>query len=210
MKTPFTTEQFFSVFENYNLALFPAQWILLLLGVIAALLIRSNFRARHLAINCFLGLLWLWMGIIYHLLFFADINPAAKVFGVVFIIQGLLFIYNGFRADTLSFNFNKEAKDYAGYFLILFGLLLYPVIGYLVNGSLERTISLGLPCPTTIFTFGFLLLTSAKLPKYMLIIPSLWAIIGFSAVIKFGVYQDVMLPISAMLAIFWLTSRKNI
>jgi hypothetical protein len=210
MKTPFTTEQFFGVFEKYNLALFPAQWILLLLGVIAVFLIHSNVKAKHLIISCFLGFLWLWMGIVYHILFFADINPVANVFGIVFILQGILFFINGFRSEKLSYSFTPSSKDYIGYFLIVFGLLLYPVIGYLVNGALERTISLGLPCPTTIFTFGFLMLTSSKLPRYMLIIPSLWAILAFSAVIKFGVYQDAMLPVSAMLAIFWLVGRKNI
>jgi hypothetical protein len=210
MKTPFTTEQFFGVFEKYNQALFPAQWILILFGVIAVFLIHSNVKTKHQIISCFLGFLWLWMGIVYHILFFAEINPAAIMFGIAFILQGILFFINGFRSEKLIYSFNSLSKDYVGYFLIVFGLLLYPVIGYLVNGSFERTISLGLPCPTTIFTLGFLMLTSAKLPRYMLIIPSLWAILAFSAVINFGVYQDVMLPVSAILAIFWLIGRKNI
>jgi hypothetical protein len=58
----------------------------------------------------------------------------------------------------------------------------------------------GAPCPVVIYTFGMLLL-ARRVPFWLLIIPTLWAIIGTSAVIAFGVVQDIGLVISAVVVI---------
>lgn len=209
MKTPFTTEQFFNVFEKYNSTLFPLQFIILLLGIVGLFLLHSNYSNKNKIIGGFLGAVWIWMGIAYHFVFFAEINKAAFVFGGIFILQGLLILFNSWVKDSLIFTFNPQTKDYTGYFFILFGLIIYPLIGYTLFGTFTKTISLGLPCPTTILTFGFFMLTSSKFPKYLLIIPSLWAVIGLSAAINFGVYQDFMLPLTAIIAVIVLYRKKH-
>ncbi len=200
MKIPFTTEQFFSVFEKYNSTVFPFQWIIILLGMFTLFLIHSKYSSKNKLIGSFLGLLWVWTGIVYHIIFFTAINKLAFVFGGFFILQGLLILINTFLKDKLSFSFTSQTKNYFGYFFILFGLIIYPIISYLVQGSFNRTIALGLPCPSTIFTFGFFMMAGNKLPKYLLIIPSLWAIVGVGAAIQFGVYQDFVMPITAIIA----------
>jgi len=208
MKTPFTTEQFFNVFEKYNSTMFPLQLIIILLGIAGLFLLHSKYSFKNKIIGGYLGVLWLWMGLAYHIGFFAEINKAAFVFGGIFILQGLLILFNTFVKGRLIFDFFPKTKDYLGYFFIIFGLILYPIIGYFMVDSLTKTISLGLPCPTTILTFGFLMLTNNKFPKYLLIIPSLWALIGLSAAINFGVYQDFMILITAIIADIVLIKRK--
>jgi hypothetical protein len=42
MKIPLTTEQFFEVIESYNLAVFPAQLIVILLGILSVILLHSK------------------------------------------------------------------------------------------------------------------------------------------------------------------------
>lgn len=202
MNIPFTPEQFFGIFEKYNLAVFPAQILILIIGAACLLLIHSSKPYKDKLIVGFLGLLWLWIGIVYHLSFFTEINKAAYVFGGLFIIQGVLFLAYTFIGNRFTFTFNGCISHYIGYFFIIFGLIIYPVIGYLINKSAVHTISLGLPCPSTIFTFGLLILAGSKMPRYLLIIPSLWAIVGSTAAIKFGVYQDIMLLLSALVALF--------
>jgi ATP/ADP translocase len=100
-------------------------------------------------------------------------------------------------------------QAYFGYFFILYGLIIYPVVGYLIDPDLFRTISVGLPSPTIILTFGFLLLCDKKFSKYLLIIPSLWAVMGISGVIKLGAYQDSIMLIVAIIADIWLLRDKN-
>jgi Family of unknown function (DUF6064) len=53
------------------------------------------------------------------------------------------------------------------------------------------------PCPTTIFTFGMLLL--AARPKRPLLWPPLvWSVIGFFAAVKFGISEDVGLLLAGI------------
>ncbi len=41
------------------------------------------------------------------------------------------------------------------------------------------------------FTFGVLLLTASRMPKYLLIVPFAWAVTsGISAPLNFGIYED--------------------
>ena len=208
MKTPFTTQQFFDVFENYNTSVFPLQLIILVLGIFAVVLMHSKKATKNNLITGFLCFLWLWAGIVYHLAFFTPINKAAYGFGALYIIQGFLFLIELFR-KRLEFSFTGKTREYAGYFFIGFGLIIYPVISYLAKGDLTTTISLGLPCPTTIVTFGLLMLTTHRLPKYLLIIPTLWAIIGTGAAVNFGVYQDYLMLLSAIVVDIYLINRKR-
>jgi hypothetical protein len=198
MKKTFTTEQFFDVFEKYNAKVFPSQLIILLLGIIALYFLHSNHSLRNKVIGCYLGFLWIWIGIVYHIIFFTEINKASFIFGGISIVQGALILVATFSKDRFTFNFEPHAKHYLGYFFILFGLMIYPLIGYFIEGTFIRTITLGLPCPSTIFTFGFLMLTRDRIAKYLLVIPSLWAIVGLSAAVNFSVYQDFMMIVAAI------------
>lgn len=208
MKTPFTTEQFFSVFENYNHAIFPGQFFILLLGVLCILLLHTQRPSKDMLIGSILGLLWMWVGAVYHISFFAVINPVAQVFGILFIVQGLLILY-AVSANRLHFTFHHKTFDYLGYFFILFGMFIYPVIGLLIHEEPWKMISLGLPCPSTIFTFGLLIMARNHLPKYLLIIPTIWAVVGISAAIQFGVTQDLMLIIAAICTIVAVYTKTN-
>ncbi|MGE5449241.1 MAG: DUF6064 family protein [Bacteroidales bacterium] len=205
---PFSTEQFFSVFEQYNHAIFPGQMIILLFGLLSIVLIHTQRSSKDKLIGLILGLLWLWVGVVYHLGFFARINPVARVFGFVFILQGLLIVYTAIQ-NRLRFTFKNQANEYVGYFFILFGLIIYPLIGFFIHYEPSGIISLGLPCPTTIFTFGLFIMARNHFPKYLLIIPSLWAVAGISAAVNFGVKQDFMLILSAVVAIVFILTKKK-
>jgi hypothetical protein len=148
------------------------------------------------------------MGTVYHIGYFSSVNKGAYVFGGLFILQGLFILYESYIKNRLEFKFKGQLVDYLGYFFILFGLIIYPAISLAFEQSLSRTIALGLPCPSTILTFGFLMLSDKKLARYLLIIPSLWALIGLSAAINFGVYQDFMMIVAAILADVLLIRRK--
>jgi hypothetical protein len=209
MKTPITTDQFFSVFEKYNHSIFPVQLVLVLLSILALIAIGSTFKQKDKFVAAILGVLWLWTGIGYHIAFFSGINNFAYGYGVLFILQGLFLLWEGVLLYNLKFVFRMTIQAYAGYFFILYGLIIYPIAGYLIEPNLSRTISIGLPAPTIILTFGFLLLCDKKFSKYLLIIPSLWAVFGISGVIKMGVYQDYMVLIAAIIADILILRSKR-
>ena len=102
-------------------------------------------------------------------------------------------------ADRLpSFQPRLTLSGLVGGFFILYGLLIYPLLGYFLGHVYPYAPSFGVPCPTTIFTFGLLLWTDSKFPKYLLIVPLLWSMIGFMAAFQWGVLEDLMLLVSGI------------
>jgi hypothetical protein len=198
---PFTTEQFFEVFRTYNKSIYPGQLIILLIGIYSVFILYKKKDYVINTIGALLIMLWLWIGIIYHILFFTVINKAAYIFGGLFILQAILFFFEFRIKKRIVINPENLFRIIIGYFFIIFGLIIYPLIGLLEGKNIEYIISFGLPCPSVIFTCGILILAGKSIPKYLLIIPTLWAFIGFFAVLKFGVYQDILLPVSAVTGI---------
>jgi len=209
MKTPFTVEQFLEVFRNYNQAVFPMQIIFYMLSVVAIYLAFRPTSISDNIISVILALLWLWMGIVYHLVFFTAINKAAYLFGTVFILQGILFLIFGVFQSKLSFKFHSGICGWLGLILILFALIVYPVLGYTLGHRYPSSPTFGLPCPTTIFTFGLLLLNYKNSPVAIIIIPFIWSVIGFSAAFNFGIVEDTGLIISGLLTVSMLLFRNK-
>lgn len=140
--------------------------------------------------------------------FFSTINPAAKIFGTAFILQGLIFLLIGILNNKVEFVFKKDIYSYIGLLFITIGTIIYPVISYFMGHIYPESPTFGLPCPTTIFTFGVLLM-SIRLPKVAIIIPFLWSIIGFTAALKFGVWEDVLLIIAGFISLFLLLYKNK-
>jgi len=208
MKTPFTTEQFFDIFIHYNTSVWPVQVLLNLLALFVIFIAIRKFSFSDTVISWVLAFLWLWMGIVYHLIFFSSINPAAYVFGVLFIMQGLLFIYAGAIKKNVSFDYKTDALHVTGIVFILYALFIYPMLGIAFGHVYPASPTFGLPCPTAIFTFG-ILLWSVRMPKWIIIIPFIWSIIGFTAVLKFSVAEDSGLLITGVISTILLLFRKK-
>ncbi|MCZ7358002.1 MAG: DUF6064 family protein [Candidatus Methanoperedens sp.] len=209
MGVPFTADQFLGVFEQYNLAVWPMQIFLYLIALIALILILWKAKNSDKIISGILAFFWLWMGIVYHLIYFTSINNAAYIFGALFIVQSILFFISGFIKSDLSFKFNFNAYTIAGAIFILYGLIIYPILGYSFGHVYPRAPTFGVPCPTIIFTFGVLLWTNKKFPKYLLIIPLIWSFLGFSAVLNWGILEDIMLLIAGVLGTALIVYRDR-
>ena len=201
MKTPFTVEQFLEVFRNYNEAVFPIQIICYFISAISIYLAIKPTSKSNRIISGVLAFLWLWMGVVYHLIFFTAINKAAYLFGALFILQGVLFSIFGIFQNRLSFKFRPDIYGLTGLILMLFALIVYPVLGYVFGHRYPSSPTLGLPCPTTILTFGMLLLSDKRCPLAILIIPFIWSVIGFTAAFNFGIVEDTGLLVSGLVTI---------
>lgn len=209
MKPPFTLEQFLEVFKNYNQAIFPMQVILYAVSAIAIYLTIKPTPSSDKIISGIMAFFWLWMGIVYHLIYFTAINKVAYLFGVVFIFQSILFIILGIFQNKLSFKFGIDIYGITGIILMLFALIIYPVLGYFLGHVYPSSPTFGLPCPTTIFTFGLLLLNEKKCPLAILIIPFLWSIIGFMAAFQFGIVEDSGLLVAGLITTSLLIYRNR-
>lgn len=198
MSLPFSTEQFLSVFEQYNLAVWPAQILLNLLGVGAVFFAIKRLDSSNRIIAGILAFLWVWIGLAYHLAFFSSINPAAYVFALLNVVQGIVFLVFGVFRPRLSFGFRVDIYGIVGAIFVLYAMIVYPALGYSLGHAYPKAPTFGLPCPTTIFTFGLLLWTDMKLPRTVLVIPFVWSIIGFSAALTLGIREDIGLLVAGI------------
>jgi hypothetical protein len=209
MKLPFTIEQFLKVFEDYNLAVWPMQVILYILAIAAVYFAVKKFPQSDKFILLVLAFLWIWMGAVYHLLYFTSINKPAYIFGIVFIVEGMLFIKATFSKNKISIHIENNINGITGSLLILFALVLYPLIGYFLGHRYQASPTFGLPCPTTIFTFGILLFADKRVPLTLLIIPFIWSLVGFSAAFSLGIIEDTGLVISGLISITLIVIHNN-
>ena len=203
---PFTQEQFFAVFREYNVAVWPVQWILNVLAILAIAVAAQGKRAR--VVNAILAGLWAWMGVAYHLAFFAEVNPAAVWFGIGFLVEAALFLWLGVVRPRIRFETTRDFRGLLGLTMITYGLVLYPAVGYLLGRRYPSTPTFGLPCPTTIFTFGLLLWAVPPVPLPIVVIPALWSLLGFSAAMSFSMTEDYGLLIAGVLAAGFIFSLR--
>ena len=205
---PFDSEQFLEVFACYNAAVFPAQIVLLIAALVAVRLATWGDRTSSKTAAAILGLLWLWMGVVYHWLFFSQINGAAVVFGGFFVLQSFVFIYGGVIRNEISFHRQSGVKSVIGTSMLIYALIVYPLIGMAVGHSYPYSPTFGLPCPTTIFTLGMLLRYARKVPLYVLAIPFVWSLIGVSAAYSFGIWEDLGLLVAGVVGTWLLVGDR--
>lgn len=196
MSLPFTKEQFFDLFAAYNEAVWPAA-VALWIASAAIVALRLSARRPHDPwISALLVAHWAWSALAYHLPFFTRINPAAWLFAALFLGQAVLLFRVGVMQRRLSFAPWDNAWAPLAWGLIGYSLA-YPVINAIDHRSLLRIPTFGLPCPTTIFTAGVLMLATPRSWR-LSTVPVIWSAIGGSAAFLLGVYADVALPIAGM------------
>lgn len=196
---PLTTEQFLKVFADYNQTVFPMQFFLIAAALLIVFLAFNPGKSSSKLITAILAFFWLWMGAVYHLIFFSQINPLAFLFGGLFVLQAVILFYAGVLTNKLSFRFYYDAKGVTGFLLILYALFFYPLLGLNFEHQYPQLPTFGLPCPTTIFTFGLFLWTDKKMPFSVWLIPFIWSLIGSSAVFLFGIREDFGLLLAGII-----------
>jgi hypothetical protein len=201
MTAPFTTEQFLEVFAWYNESIWPMQIVLHVLAIAAVVLLYRARPSSSRVLAAFLSFLWGWMAIAYHFAFFTEINPAAWLFGVIFLVGALQFAWLGVVKHDLQFSRCGGARGWFGGLLLGYSLIIYPLLGYVLGHRYPATPTFGLPCPTTIFTFGILMFASAPLPRSVFVVPVLWAAIGSTAAFQFGILQDLGLLMAGLIGL---------
>jgi hypothetical protein len=127
-----------------------------------------------------------------------------------------LFLWFGVVRRELTFKAGLDVFGVAGGALIAYAALMYPLLSYLGGHIFPASPGFGLgtvPCPTTIFTFGLLLWTSTRVPKWLLVLPTLWAVMsGISAPVNYGIYEDVGLLVAGVLGtglLLWRDSHAS-
>ena len=201
MRLPFTAEQFFDVFRLYNEAVWPAQFLLAALGLGALLLVFTPNGGSSRVVSSVLALLWAWLAVVYHVLFFSRINPLAYGFGAVSFAGALVFVWQGVIRGRLRFAWRGGVRGATGLLLAAFALMVYPLWSWSAGHRYPAMPTFGLPCPTTIFTLGMLAFVTGPYPRSPFVVPMLWCFVGVQAALLLGVRPDLALIPAAVAGI---------
>lgn len=208
MQLPFSVEQFFGVFRAYNTAVWPAQVLLVALALLALAVIWRHPTWTGAAVSAILATLWAWLALVYHVAFFASINPLAYAFAALAFVAALLFGWYGVVRREVEFRFAKDARTAIGLVLVVFALAVYPVWATLAGHGYPELPTFGLPCPTTIFTIGLLALSSGQRTRILLAVPILWSLVGSQAAFLLDVKPDLGLAVAGFIALgLFVTGR---
>ena len=211
MNLPFTVEQFFDVFQRYNTAIWPAQIVAYVVGIAALGLALRPSSVSSRIVSAILAVFWIWTGVFYHIIYYSHLVSAARIFGIFYVLEGVLFLIMGTFRGKLSFGFRYKPLPIIGACFILYAMVIYPLLGMSFGHVYPRAPMFGVaPCPMTIFTFGLLLWVVDSVPAYLLIIPLLWSFLGMSAAINLQVPQDYGLVVAGVLgtALILTENRK--
>jgi hypothetical protein len=209
MRLPFSVDQFFEVIRRYNESVWPAQVLLLLVGLAAIVVLALKRPWSGVAISGILALLWAWIGLVYHLAFFTSINPLAYVFGALSLVGAGAFVWLGVVRRELNFAVRRDARSVVGLVLMAFALLIYPAWSTLAGHAYPNLPTFGLPCPTTIFTIGMLAMALEGKARIALVVPILWSLVGGQAAFLLDVPPDLGLLAAGLIALgLALQTRK--
>lgn len=209
MRMPFSVDEFLDVFRRYNEAVWPTQWVLVALAlatVVTAASSSERFRNVPVAV---LAMLWLWIGVVYHAVFFRAINPAAIAFAALFVLQAGLLAWYGLARHRVTFRAPVGVAGAVGSLLMTYALIVYPLLGNMIGHRYPATPTFGVPCPVTIFTFGLFLWAQRPFPRALLVIPALWSVIATMAAFEMGMIEDFGLIPAALLAIGLISAGRR-
>jgi hypothetical protein len=143
------------------------------------------------------------------MVFFRAINPAALLFGSLFLIEGVLIAWLGVARPTLRFEGRANAATFLGFALIIYALVAYPLVGYALGHRYPSAPTFGVPCPTTIFTFGLMLLSPPPRLRSLIFIPACWALVAGVAAVRLGMWEDYGLVVAAIVATIVVLMQRS-
>ena len=175
----YTSETVYAFLEGYNEALWPAQALALLLGILVLFAVLAPIPQGGRIISAMLAGFWLWSGLVYYGLFFAEIDFSAPVFAGFFVLQAALLVWSGVIRADLDFHIERGTRSTVGLILAAFGLAGYTLITCLSGQNAQEVQMFAIaPAPTVIFTLGVLLLAMPRTPWFLTVIPLAWTAVA--------------------------------
>lgn len=211
LSAPAGPAEFLKILEQYNLAVWPAQFVLLLLAVVAlGLVVRQKTKYSDRLVAGIIAFLWLWTTVAFWYAQFAPVAGIGNILAAVFAVQAGIFLYVGVWHNALQFGFERDRYSLVGGLFVLYALIGYPILGVLIGHLYPQTPSLGMPCPITVFTFGMLLLTVRRVPKVVLVVPLIFAAgFGVFPPLNYGIYEDIGLVLAGIVGTALLVYRDR-
>lgn len=177
----FSPRTYWRLVELYQRDLWPVQLLTLGAGLALLWLAASRRPAAGRMICAVLAMAWLWVGWAFHWQRYATINWAARYFAVAFAVQATALIALGLLRSGHRGPMQRDGVERIGLLLGAFGVLAYPLAGFLAGRPLAQAEVFGLmPEPTALATVGLLLAAGPSQRGWLILIPMLSLAIGIA------------------------------
>jgi hypothetical protein len=183
----FSPRTYYRLLQRHNEAVWPAQVIMSGLGLLILWLLCRPSPRRSRIISTILAGLWAWIAWAFLWRRYTTINWAAVYAVPLFVIEAVLFGWNGTVRGRLAYRPSRGPSTVAGILLLAFSLLLYPVLAPLVGRPWEQAEVFGItPDPTALATLGLLALAEGGHRGTLLIVPALWCLVSGATLLAMG------------------------
>ena len=198
----FTADTFFRLFELNNTALWPFQFLMLVVAVMLFLLAQRTDRKSANSLAIILALLWCLVGWQFFHKLYTPIYPAADWFALLFATQALLFLTLGLRLSRRRLFYNRMPHPtYPGAILFFYAIAIHPLAGLMFERNWQSLEIFGIaPDPTALGTLGLLLLMPGVKPKILAVIPLGWCVISGLTYMAMELPIGLLTPAVAILA----------
>ena len=173
-------ELLWSEAEQYRLMTESSVFVIYLCVILAYFLTTVEHRIVHVLVSAMLALVWIWLGGVFWLSVLGSVRPAL-FWGVLFLLQGYLFLVYGVLSPRLCYRSGSRMCQWSAAVCMAAAMVGYPLLT-LYGGQLDPRIALVglLPGPTVLFTMAFLLLLRPPRLLHLAVIPCVWAAAGLS------------------------------
>lgn len=194
-----------NLFADHTPDVWPVHLLAVVLALVAiVLVVRRPGIVADRVVTVLLASLWVWLALVFFGRQAAQLDPLlSAAYGALFLVQAGLFVRAGIVRRELRFRAADGLVGRIGWAALAYALVVYPVLGIILGHGFPEAPLFGIaPCPTVIATFGLLLLAAPPLPKRLLIIPTIWAVLAPLAAVGHGYPEDIGLVVVAVVA--WL------
>lgn len=196
----FSPRTWFRLFELYNAWLWPAQPLVLLLGLGLFVALWRGLPWAPRAACTALAIAWAWVAWAFHLERYAAINWAAKGFAAAFALQAALMLVLLWRRSPAP-----PRRAPVGFALLAGAVLLMPLLGVAAGRPWQEAEVFGLtPDATVLGTLGVLLLLggpSRPAARWAWLLPLAWCGVGGATLLAMGLPQAGLLPLAGLVAV---------
>ncbi|QTN22015.1 MFS transporter permease [Rhizobacter sp. AJA081-3] len=195
----FSPRTWFRLIELYNAWLWPAQPLVLGLGLGLLVAMWRGLPWAPRASCVALAIAWAWVAWAFHLQRYAAINWAATWFAAAFAVQSVLMLALAWRLAP-----GPARRSPTGFALLVGAVTLMPLLGVACGRPWQEAEVFGLtPDATVLGTLGVLLLlgdTPRPFGAGVWLVPLIWCGVGGATLLAMGLPQSVLLPLAGLVA----------
>jgi Family of unknown function (DUF6064) len=196
------------LFELYNAWLWPAQPLVLLLGIGLLIALWRGLPWAPRACCAALAMAWAWVAWAFHLQRYAAINWAAAWFAAAFALQAALMFALTWRRSP-----GPLRRSPLGFALLAGAVLLMPLLGVAAGRPWREAEVFGLtPDATVLGTLGVLLLLGGaahRVAPWAWLVPLAWCGVSGATLLALDLPQAGLLPLAGLVAVIAVLARRT-